>query len=98
MAIFATHVVLMRNFEAVVFTPGDELPEWAIGQVGAHCLEAETGTEAEPVPAEPEGVEAEAEPQDEAEAEDVDAEPVKPKATAAPDFTSAAPRRSKPRR
>lgn len=95
MAIFATHVVLTRNFEAVVFTPGDELPDWAVGQVGAHCLEADTDTEveADPVPAEPEGAESEG-----AEPEDEDAAPVKPKTAAAPDFTSAAPRRSKPRR
>lgn len=95
MAIFATHVVLMRNFEAVVFTPGDELPEWAIGQVGAHCLEADTDikAEADPAPAEPEGADPEGtEPKDE------DAAPVKPRTAGAPDFTSAAPRRGRPRK
>lgn len=38
MATFAVHVVLSHEFVAVQFAPGDEVPEWAVGQVGAHCL------------------------------------------------------------
>lgn len=38
MAVFAVHVVLSHDFVAVQFVPGDEVPGWAEGLVGAHCL------------------------------------------------------------
>jgi hypothetical protein len=44
---FSTHVALMNpEYQPANFAPGDEVPDWAIGQVGAHVLEpeaAETG-------------------------------------------------------
>lgn len=88
MAIFATHVVLMHEFQAVSFAPGDELPEWAEGMVGAHCLEPELDSEDD------EDSDADAE---EAESE---AEDSAPAAESAPDFTGAtpAPRRGRPRK
>lgn len=65
MAVFATHVVLMRDFQAVAFAPGDELPEWAEGLVGDHVLtsdevESDPGPAVDPDPVvEPEPVAAE---------------------------------------
>lgn len=36
---FSVHVALSSpDFRAVTFAPGDEVPEWAVGQVGEHCL------------------------------------------------------------
>lgn len=86
MAVFATHVVLSRGFQAVRFAPGDELPEWAEGKVGSHCLAPEDSDTEEAV--EPEtGIDPDAEESDE-----------EPEPDAAPDFTAAAPRRGRPRK
>lgn len=45
MATFAAHVFVHGESGPVHFAPGDELPEWAEGLVGKHCLvpEVETG-------------------------------------------------------
>lgn len=88
MAVFATHVVLMRDFQAVAFAPGDELPEWAEDLVGAHCLEPEA---AEADGAEGEGAE---EPEPEADEGDAEGEEPTPAPADAPDFTAPAPRRN----
>lgn len=86
MAVFAAHVVLMRDFQAVTFAPGDDLPEWAEGLVGDHVLTAdEVESPVEPDP--------EAAPVVEAGPEDAvpeDNEPV--------DFTGPKPRGTRQRR
>lgn len=99
MAVFATHVALMRDFQAVSFSPGDELPDWAEKLVGAHCLEPEPDYEEDSGDggAEADGV-GDAGP--DADADDAEAEDAAPAAEAAPDFTGAAPapRRGRPRK
>lgn len=87
MAVFATHVVLMRDFQAVAFAPGDELPEWAEDLVGAHCLEPEADADG----AEGEGAE---DPEPEADEGDAEVEEPTPAPADAPDFTAPAPRRN----
>lgn len=83
--------------KVVILAPGDELPEWAEGRVGDHCLalapieeasdETEGGKEVTP---------------DESDTEDEAGDPEdkpagKPQA-AAPDFTGSAPRRRQSRK
>ncbi len=46
MATFAAHVFVHGESGPVHFAPGDELPEWAEGLVGKHCLVPEVETEA----------------------------------------------------
>lgn len=76
-----THVSLWDESGALVtLNPGTELPDWAEGRVGEHCLKAEA----------PEEVADEVKP--------ANATPGKPSTTEAPDFTSAAPRRGRPRK
>lgn len=41
MATFAAHVIVHGETGSVQFAPGDEVPEWAVDQVGAHVLEPE---------------------------------------------------------
>lgn len=40
--IFGMHVALMRGIEVVQFSPGDEVPVWALDLVGDHCLKQES--------------------------------------------------------
>jgi hypothetical protein len=98
MAVFATHVVLMRDFQAVRFAPGDGLPEWAEGLVGAHCLEPETGfepgsadvdTDVDPDPKQ--------EQDPEPDETDPDEDEPSPAPAAVPDFTAPAPVRRRGR-
>lgn len=94
------HVSLWAENGALVnLAPGDELPEWAEGKVGDHCLTLPTEAIAEPE-VESENPEAEnADPDDEGDAEDAPASEVKgAKPTEAPDFTAPAPRRGRPRK
>jgi hypothetical protein len=95
MAVFATHVVLMRDFQGVAFAPGDELPEWAEDLVGAHCLEPETESASDSVDDEEES---DTDPDPESEPEGDESEASGEEATApagdAPDFTAPAPRRN----
>lgn len=81
MSVFSVHTVVHRDGQAVQFAPGDELPDWADGKVGAHCLVPEDSKPANDGP-------------------ELDPEPAAPSetGTAAPDFTSAAPRRGRPRK
>ena len=45
---FSTHVALMDpEYKPANFAPGDEVPEWAIDQVGAHVLEPEEPADAD---------------------------------------------------
>lgn len=92
MAVFATHVVLMRDFQAVSFAPGDELPEWAEGLVGAHCLEPEDGTDADT-----EDADEDQDPETESEEKSADDEEPSAAPTDAPDFTAPAPVRRRGR-
>lgn len=48
---FSVHVALSSpDFRAVSFAPGDEVPEWAVDQVGDHCLMSEEAPEPDAVP------------------------------------------------
>lgn len=90
MAVFATHVVLTRDFQAVSFAPGDALPAWADGLVGSHCLVPDS----DEVDAIDSG--ADDEPEDENRAEP---NPGPEDSESAPDFTGATPvRRGRPRK
>lgn len=60
MAFFTEYVILRDELDVVTFKPGDEVPEWAIGQVGDHCMRgalsdlvAETDAESEGMPPKP---------------------------------------------
>lgn len=105
MAIFKVYTAVHRGMESVHFAPGDELPEWAVGLVGDHCLRSAEVTPVTELRAEhgPELVNFD-EPgkvltSDEAAellaaGEAADAEPA-----AAPDFTAPAkPARGRPRK
>ena len=96
--------------KVVTLVPGDELPDWAEGRIGDHCLtSASESTDAEDESNEdPDGADSQREDGSSAddsgaqdEAEDVaeeSAPAAKPKATAAPDFTGSAPRRRQSRK
>lgn len=86
MATFAAYVIVHGETGPVQFAPGDELPEWAEGLVGDHCLtepqpEPETPAAPAVVPAVP--VEPPADPPVVSEAPAIDV----------PDFTGAKPQR-----
>lgn len=88
MAKFAIPVATLRDNELVQFAAGDEVPEWADGLVGDHCLVPEDldldEDDAEDLPPEP-TPEPEPVPEDE-----------KPADPAVPDFTK--PRARAPRK
>lgn len=99
---FSKHVALMSpEYQAANFAPGDEVPEWALDQVGAHVLEPETSEESDE--ADDSGDEDEAsgsEPdsgddsgQDDGGGTGKDPDP----ADEQPDFTAPAPRRGRSR-
>lgn len=101
MAVFATHVVVLHGFEAVTFSPGDELPEWAEGLVGAHCLEPEPEVESNPEDADTEADGAavqvggpESDPASDADEEESEGEEPTAAPADVPDFTAPAPRRN----
>lgn len=49
MSVFTVHTIVQRDGLSVAFAPGDELPEWAVGRVGVHCLDdAEPKCKSEP--------------------------------------------------
>lgn len=57
MAFFTEYVILRDELDVVTFKPGDEVPEWAIGLVGDHCVRgavsdvtAESDAESEGMP------------------------------------------------
>lgn len=110
--ILTTHVSLWDpSGDLAVLAPGTELPEWAEGRIGDHCLEPEAETE---VPdftdADAEGSEgADGDPADDTDKADDGEEAGEGKAdegddvdpaakTDAPDFTAPAPRRGRPRK
>jgi hypothetical protein len=87
MAVLSAFVSLWDESGSVVtLAPGDVLPDWAVGRVGAHCLDGDAAPDPvpdeAPVPAEPEPI---------PEPDDNDA---------VPDFTGTtpAPRRGRPRK
>ncbi|SEI44796.1 hypothetical protein SAMN04487917_101345 [Arthrobacter sp. yr096] len=113
MATFAEHVVVMRDFTAVTFKPGDELPDWAVGLVGDHCLVPEVAEESGAEPdftgsTTPDASEEHApapEEKDEdeksEESDEKDAEDDESESQIkdeTPDFTAPAPRRGRPRK
>lgn len=56
---FAVHTIVHRDGMPVAFAPGDELPGWAEGMVGDHCLTSEEAKPAKAVRADPKRDEAE---------------------------------------
>lgn len=83
MSVFTVHTIVQRDGLPVAFAPGDNLPDWAAEKVGPHCLDSEApAPKSRPARSEPVA----------------DPEPESPKSTATPDFTSAAPRRGRPRK
>lgn len=51
MKIFAVNTIVHRDHLPVAFSVGDILPDWAIGKVGAHCLEDPAAGDAAPLDA-----------------------------------------------
>lgn len=106
----STHISLWdETGELVTLAPGADLPGWAEGRVGEHCLVPSPDSDAGQDPAADADADAEAEADTEADAdredeadadsatEDADGEA--PATTdAAPDFTAAAPRRGRSRK
>ena len=101
---FSCHVVIRRDLDIFEFAPGDEIPSWAIGNVGAHVLADDT-SEAVPdstestagnSPSDQDEASADEEMEADTQAEEGDAaEP----ADAVPDFTQPAPaKRGRPRK
>jgi len=87
-----THVSIWGEAgELVVLAPGDDLPDWAVGRVGEHCLVPGADPEGEP-----DGEKSEAVPEETAEEDGAsDSEP----ADESLDFTKPAPaRRGRPRK
>lgn len=92
---FAAHTFVHDGLTSHSFAPGDEVPEWAVGQVGDHVLVPEEKAEADEssTPAD-----SGAQDQDPGEGEDGDADAdadgeddTPPPADEQPDFTAPAP-------
>ena len=83
MATFAAYVIVHGESGPVQFAPGDDVPEWADGLVGDHCL-TEPRAKVEPE------LEAPVVPPAEPPVEPV-TPPVDPEAPTVPDFTGAKP-------
>ncbi|UKA59164.1 hypothetical protein [Arthrobacter sp. FW306-2-2C-D06B] len=111
--ILNTHVSLWDpSGDLAILEPGTELPEWAEGRIGDHCLVPEveakapgfTAPEVPPADAgEGGGSDSEdagdGDPDDESQVDAGEADNVDPAAKAeAPDFTTPAPRRGRPRK
>lgn len=47
MAKLIANTVVKKDYEYVVLYAGDEVPAWAVDQVGGHLIEAEGATEPE---------------------------------------------------
>lgn len=102
MAKFTTHTFVHDGLVSHSFGPGEVVPEWAEGLVGAHVLVPETT----PVPTDEEA----SDPTEDATAEESEADgdpegdtekpatATKPKTPVAPDFTGSAPRRRQSRK
>lgn len=77
------------EYQAVSFGPGDEVPEWAVDQVGAHVLEPEDPADAD------ESGEAEEDEQagGESPADESGEDETPPPSDEQPDFTAPAPAR-----
>lgn len=87
------HVALYHGLDLVQLKPGDELPKWAVGIVGDHCLDGEAVASEEVA----EATETEEVEESEEAAEAEEAEESEEVAEAAPDFTKPATRRGRPR-
>ena len=89
---FSTHVALMDpSYQPANFGPGDEVPEWAINQVGAHVLEPEDEADADES-----GSAGDADDQDQGSEGDDETDgedDTPPPADEQPDFTAPAPAR-----
>lgn len=86
---FSKHVALMSpEYQAANFAPGDEVPAWALDQVGDHVLEAE-----EPADSEDADGSEESEASDQDQGNDSGEDETPPPADDQPDFTAPAPAR-----
>lgn len=92
MATFAAHVVVHSDAGPVQFAPGDEVPDWAVDLVGDHVLADDPEPESASEPAAVDADDEDDPDADESDDEELDAP------AAAPDFTTAAPRRGRPRK
>lgn len=103
MAVLATAVTLWDGAEVRELSAGQEVPEWAAGRVGAHCLVAESAPDGAEAPAE-----ANSEPGNDVDSDQTDEPahaPAPEKATDEPaeaptealDFTKPASKRGRPR-
>lgn len=95
---FSTHVALMNpEYQPANFAPGDEVPEWALDQVGDHVLEPEETADADDSDAsdDPDSQDQEQGNNSGAdeEADDDGEDPNPPAADDQPDFTAPAPAR-----
>lgn len=93
---FTVHTHVKNGFESFSFKPGQEVPTWAIGKVGAH---AHDGFQAESIASQvnTEVPELTVEPENETEAEEL--EVTESPVVVTPDFTKPAPaKRGRPRK
>lgn len=100
---FSTHVALMNpEYRPVSFNPGDEVPEWAVDQVGEHVLDPEETTDSDEVgtsaDSDAQDQEQEGDSSDDSGADDEadgdsDGDDSNPPAGDQPDFTAPAPAR-----
>jgi hypothetical protein len=88
------------EYQAANFAPGDEVPEWALDQVGDHVLEAEEPSGSEDADGSDESDESDQEQADDSSGDsgaddesDGDGEDDTPPADDQPDFTAPAPAR-----
>ena len=107
---FSTNVALMDpEYKPANFGPGDDVPEWALDQVGAHVLEAEEASDSDESDDKADESEDQGEGQGNADEsghdgdseadDDSDGEDSAPPTDEQPDFTAPAPvRRGRSRR
>ena len=100
---FSTHVALMNpEYQPANFAPGDEVPEWALDQVGEHVLvpeelaeaaDSEESDSSDESGAEGQGEDAGDEAPGNDDADDGGDDSSSPAADDQPDFTAPAPAR-----
>jgi hypothetical protein len=82
------------EYQAVSFGPGDDVPGWAVDQVGAHVLEPEEASEPDESGEAATADEPEGQDQGEEDGDDADGgDDTPPPADEQPDFTAPAPAR-----
>ena len=91
---FSKHVALMSpEYQPANFAPGDEVPEWALDQVGGHVLEPEEPTDSDDADGSEESDEPDEEQGDDSGNDEDGEDEAPPPADDQPDFTAPAPAR-----